>query len=120
MRRRRKEILPVVYYEKDASGRDGSERGIVPKETNLLTVNRAEELEVGRINADMDSDSRDRQARNLAAYQDAVPPSFLGGGFQNGEDGYADENGGRGRVKPPVREIYADHHPHELDGGIRH
>jgi hypothetical protein len=94
---------PVVYYEKDVTGGDGSEHGIVPKETNLLTtVNRAEGHEVGRINADVERDLRDRQVRDLSAYQDAVPPSFLGGGFQNGEDEYADENGGRGRVKPPV------------------
>jgi hypothetical protein len=93
-------MSPVVYYEKDASGGDRSEREIVPKEQN--------------------NDSRDRQVRDLAAYQDAVPPSFLGGGFQSREDEYADENGGRARVKTPVMEIYTDHHPHELDDGIRH
>jgi hypothetical protein len=112
---------PVVYYEKDATGGDGSERGIAPKEMNLLTtVNNSEGRGVRGMNADMERDLRDRQVRDLAAYQDAVPPSFLGGGFQNGEDEYADENGGRERGKPLVREIYTDHHPHELDGGIRH
>jgi hypothetical protein len=86
----------------------------------LTAVDRDEGTEAGRINANMDRDSRVRQVRDLAAYQDAVPPSFLRGGFQDGEDGYADENGGRGRVKPSAREIYTDYHPHELDDGIRH
>jgi hypothetical protein len=92
---------PVVYYEKDATGGDGSEHGIVPKETNLLiNMNRAEGHEVGRINAD-ERDLRDRQVRDLAAYQDAVPPSFRGGGFQNGEDEHAGENGGARESEAP-------------------